>query len=255
MRPVWSAVVLVALALAGSMSVRAQTLDDVLNVRKSTTEAGRRSQAKIDQLSDQTRDLLTQYKQVMKVVDGLKVYNRQQEGLIRQQENEITDLNNSIDNVTVVERQMSPLIERMIDNLAKFIDLDKPFLLKERRDRIAFLRDVLDRADVTVSEKFSQVLQAYQIENTYGSTIEAYTDVIDVQGKSRQVDVLKWGRATLVFQTPDAEITGVWDNKARTWVTLGDDYRADVRNALRIARKTATADMVRLPFSAPETSR
>jgi len=255
MRPVWSAAVLAALVLAGPMVVYGQTLDEVLGVRTSTTEAGKKSQAKIDQLSDQTRDLLTQYKQTMKIVDGLKVYNRQQEGLIRQQEREIDDLNGSIDNVTVIERQIGPLIERMIDNLAKFIELDKPFLIAERRERIDFLRDVLDRSDVTVSEKFSQVLQAYQIENTYGSTIEAYTDVIDVEGKSRQVDMLKWGRATLVFQTPDAEITGVWDNKARTWVILDDSFRADVRDGLRIARKTKTADMVRLPFSAPESSR
>ena len=37
----------------------------------------------------------------------------------------------------------------------------------------------MDRADVAVSEKFSQVLQAYQIENEYGRTMEAYGDTID----------------------------------------------------------------------------
>ena len=55
------------------------------------------------------------------------------------------------------------------------MDLDIPFLMEERMERIAFLQDTLDRADVSVAEKFSQVLQAYQVENTYGTTIEAYT--------------------------------------------------------------------------------
>jgi len=122
--------------------------------------------------------------------------------------------------------------------------------MSEREERVEFLKDTLDRADVSVAEKFSQVLQAYQVENAYGSTIEAYTDMIELEGKSRQVDVLKWGRVSLVFQSPDGETTGVWDNEARDWVILGDEYRTGVRDALRIARKTQTADLVKLPVKA-----
>jgi sugar-specific transcriptional regulator TrmB len=233
----------------------AQTLDEVLGVRTVTTKAGRTSQSKIDEIKDDTRDLLSQYKQVMKIVDGLRVYNKQQERLIAQQEREMAELNTSIDNVTVIERQIGPLLQRMIDNLEKFVSLDVPFLMSERNERIEFLTDMMERADVTVSEKFSQVMQAYQVENSYGSTLEAYTDVITLNGKSRQVDMLKFGRVSLVFQTPDGEITGVWDNKKRDWEILGDEYRADVRDGLRMARKTATPNLVRMPISAPESAK
>ena len=187
----------------------------------------------------------------MKIVDGLKAYNRQQERLIEGQEQEIEELNVSIDQVTVIERQIGPLIERMIDNLEKFVELDAPFLVREREDRISFLRETLDRADVSVSEKFSQVLQAYQIENGYGTTIDAYTDTIEVQGSERQVDMLRWGRVILAFQTPDQEITGVWDKKAGDWQILDSEFRSGVRNGIRIARKTQTADIVLLPVPAP----
>jgi len=232
-------------------SVSAQNLDEVLGVRASTTVDGRKSQLKIDALTDQTRDLLTQFKQVMKIVDGLKVYNLQQERLIRNQVTEMGELNESIDNVSEVERQITPLIERMITNLEKFIELDSPFLISERRERIVFLRDTLDRADVSVSEKFSQVMQAYQIENAYGSTLEAYSDIIQLDGADRQVDILKWGRVSLVFQTPDGAVSGVWDNKARGWEILDGSYSGGIRDAVRMARKTATADIVRLPVAAP----
>jgi predicted RNase H-like nuclease (RuvC/YqgF family) len=245
------AIAVAFLAIISTSVVSAQSLEEVLGVRANTTQDGRKSQIKIDELTDQTRDLLSQFKQVMKVVDGLKVYNQQQERLIRNQESEMAELNDSIDNVTVIERQIGPLIERMIDNLDKFVSLDIPFLLKERQDRIAFLKDTLDRSDVAVSEKFSQVLQAYQVENSYGSTIEAYTDVIELDGKDRQVDLLKWGRVSLVFQTPDAATTGVWDNKAREWVIVGDEFRSGVRDGIRIARKTQTAGLVQLPVAAP----
>ena len=89
------------------------------------------------------------------------------------------------------------------------------------------------------------------MENSYGSTIEAYTDVIELDGKDRQVDLLKWGRVSLVFQTPDAATTGVWDNKAREWVIVGDEFRSGVRDGIRIARKTQTAGLVQLPVAAP----
>ena len=250
-RPGAIALALYVLSVTVPLSVSADTLNEVLSVREATTDEGKRSQAKIDEMTDDTRSLLSQYKRVMKIVDGLRVYNQQQERLIRAQEEELDELDESIDQVTIIERQMGPLIERMIDNLEKFVSLDIPFLINEREDRIQFLKETLDRADVTVAEKFSQVLQAYQVENSYGSTIEAYTDVIELDGKTRQVDVLKWGRVALVFQTPDQEITGVWNNDTRQWEILGDEFRNGVRDGLRIARKTMTADLVHLPVAAP----
>ena len=245
------ALALYVLSLMVSPNVYAQSLNEVLGIREATTKDGRRSQVKIDELTDETRSLLSQFKTEMKVVDGLKVYNQQQERLIADQNKQIAELDESIEQVTVIERQMGPLIERMIAGLETFVSLDIPFLLKEREDRIAFLKETLDRADVSVAEKFSQVLQAYQVENAYGSTIEAYTDVIELDGKTRQVDVLKWGRVSLVFQTTDGEVTGAWDKNTGGWVILGDEFRTGVRDGLRIARKTQTADLVPLPVPAP----
>ncbi|MDH5738143.1 MAG: DUF3450 domain-containing protein [Gammaproteobacteria bacterium] len=230
----------------------AQSLEDVLGVRSQTTVAGVRSQQKVNEIFEETQDLETQYNNVMKIVDGLRVYNRQQRKLIENQEKEMVELQKSIEDAQVVERQITPLIERMIDALEKFVALDVPFLIKERTERIAFLKEMMGRADVTAAEKFNQVMQAYQVENTYGSTIEAYSDMIEIEaGSPRQVDVLRFGRVSLVFQTPDGEITGAWDNNERQWTELGDEYRTEVRDALRMARKTATPDLVRLPVVAP----
>ena len=175
----------------------AQSLDEVLGVRETTTADGRKSQLKIDELTDETQDLLTQYKQVMKIVDGLRVYNQQQERLIRNQEKELEQLAVSIDNVTIVNRQITPLIERMIDNLETFISR---FAVPVKRTRRAYHVSTgnIDRSDVEVSEKFSQAAQAYQVENSYGATIEAYSGIIDLNGQERQVDMSQRGRVSLV---------------------------------------------------------
>ena len=65
MRRVLFAVAIGLMSILGT-SVSAQNLDEVLGVRASTTVDGRKSQLKIDELTDQTRDLLTQFKQTMK---------------------------------------------------------------------------------------------------------------------------------------------------------------------------------------------
>jgi len=114
---------LCAASIISAGELRAQSLDEVLGVRTVTTADGRKSQSKIDEVTEDTRSLLSQYKQIMKVVDGLKVYNQQQRRLIKNQIQELAELDSSIDNVTVIERQIGPLIERMIDNLDKFVSL------------------------------------------------------------------------------------------------------------------------------------
>ena len=143
-RPGILTIVLCIVSIISTARLSAQSLDEVLGVRAGTTTDGRISQVKIDELTDDTRSLLSQYKQVMKVVDGLKVYNQQQRRLIRSQEEELAELESSIDNVTVIERQIGPLIERMIDNLAKFVSMDVPFLLSERTERVDFLKETLE---------------------------------------------------------------------------------------------------------------
>ena len=250
-RPGMVVAILCLLSAIASGNAYAQSLDEILGVRATTTQDGRQSQRKIDTLTDQTRDLLSQFKQVMKIVDGLRVYNAQQERLIRSQEKELAELQQSIDNVNVIQRQIPPLIERMIANLEKFIELDIPFLLEERTNRVEFLKETFERSDVSVSEKFSQVLQGYQVENAYGSTLDVYTETISLDGKERQVEMLKWGRVALVFQTLDGDTTGVWDKTAGAWQILGDEFRLGVRNGFRIAKKIQTADFVHLPIPAP----
>ncbi len=241
---------MMAVGLAGPAA--GATLADIYQVAERINQQAKTSQARIDALTEETHKLLNEYKTVLKEIEGLRVYNRQFEKQIANQEREMTQLTDSIDRVTVIERQITPLMLRMIDGLEQFVDLDLPFLLDERHDRVARLREMMDRADVAVSEKFSQVLRAFQIENEYGRTMEAYGDTINVDGVDRKVDVLKVGRVALVFQTPDGEETGMWNKADDRWEVIGDEFTTPVRNGIRMARKQLSVDMLTLPITGPE---
>ena len=241
-------------ALVGAAAaVQATTLDQILAVGEARNDAARKSQAKIDRLADETRDLLTDYKTVMKQIDGLKVYNERLQRQIDNQMKRIDEIDDSIGQVTVIQRQMTPLVIRMIDGLEKFVELDVPFHMEERQRRIAFLRANLDRSDVSVAEKFRQVLEAYKIENEYGRKIDAYKGSVEIDGVERDVNFLRVGRIALLYQTTDTEISGAWDQASRSWVPLErGEYRNAIMKGLRIARKEASIDLLNLPIAAPE---
>ena len=232
--------------------VAGQAVDQIVAAEERRIQLAQASQNVIDGIVEETRDTVEEYRAVMKEVDGLIVYNTLLDRQIADQEQELSNLATSIDSVTEIERQILPLLTRMIDGLDRFVALDVPFLAEERRERVVGLRDLLGRADVTAAEKFRVVMEAWQIENDYGRTIFAYTGELEIGGTNREVDFLQVGRVSLVYQTPDGVNSGVWDQSNRQWVVLGNEYRNSIRQGLRLARNQISPDLLLLPIAAPE---
>jgi len=161
-------------------------------------------------------------------------------------------LNLSMDQVSIIERQITPLMMRMITGLEQFVSLDIPFLQDERAKRLVSLKAMMDRADITSSEKFRRVLEAYQVEVDYGRTIEAYTALLDVNGKEREVDFLRIGRLELIYLTRDGKQAGSYNTETKTFETLPDSTISQINKGLRIARKQLAPDMLTLPVHAAE---
>ena len=103
--------------LGGAAVANADSLEAIMQVGKDRTAAARTSQGKIDRLADETRDLLSDYKTVMKQVEGLKVYNARLDRQIANQERRIADIDQSISDAAVIQRQIPPLVTRMLDGL------------------------------------------------------------------------------------------------------------------------------------------
>lgn len=239
-------------AIFCSEMVAGQAVDQIVAAEQRRIQQAQAAQDEIDEVVDQTRDLTEEYRSVMKEVDGLVVYNTLLERQIQDQEEQLANLRDSIDNVTVVERQILPLLTRMIDGLERFVALDLPFLEEERTARVNNLQDLLERSDVTAAEKFRVVMEAWQIENEYGRTIEAYTGELEIDGNTREVDFLRIGRVALLYQTPDGVNSGAWDQTSRQWVSVGNEYRNAIRQGLRLARNQVGPDLLLLPIAAPE---
>jgi predicted RNase H-like nuclease (RuvC/YqgF family) len=233
--------------------VFAQSVDQAIDADQDKIQEAVQSQQRVTAIADQTDQIVQDYKQVLKQIENLRVYNAQLELQISDQRQQLTDLAQSIDEATSMEVNLVPLQLQMVDALSQFVEMDLPFSLEERRTRVDRLSSNMERSDLTTAEKFRQILEAYRIETDYGRNIENYSDTIDVNGVDLEVDVLRVGRIALMYQTKDQAITGAWNSTTQQWEELpAGQYRSAVAAGLRIARQQAAIDIMTLPITAPK---
>lgn len=246
---------LAGLCLSGLLSAaQADALDQAQTVEQAHTDAAVASQQRIDRLSAHTQKLLESYRSASRHTDALKTYNQYLQGLLASQQDEQASLQQQLSQLDVTQREIVPLLLHMLDTLERFVQLDLPFLPEERRQRLAKLKAMVRQPDLTPAEKFRRLLEAYQIENEYGHTLEAYRGDLNVNGANSTVDFLRLGRLALYYQRLDGSETGYWNRAEQRWQALPGSYRNAIRQGLRIARKETAPDLLTLPLPTPEAA-
>lgn len=243
-----------ALALGSSAVVSADPLNELHKEEAKIHAAAAKSQEKINNLYEQSQELFVEYRGVVDETENLKVYNDYVSTLVADQQRSIDSLQTQIDGIEGVKRGVVPLMFRMIDSLEKFIALDVPINLEERKERVERLRDIMANSNVTTSEQFRQVIEAYQIENQMGaaSSIRAYQGKLDYQGTEITVDFFNLGRTAHLALSLDGKSAWVWDNDKRAWEVLGAEYLSAVVTAVKMANKLLPPDLLKLPIKAAE---
>jgi hypothetical protein len=182
-------------------------MESILEVGRENQTLSASSQDKIDQTERQTDKIINEYKVVM-------------------------------------QRQIPPLAQKMLETLETFINLDTPFRSEERKARVDLVRSSLAKPKVTASEQVRQVLEAYNIEAEYGRKIDTYEDKL---ADGTVVNILVIGRIGMFYQTKDERTSGRWDNETGTWEELPGSYRKPIRDGIRMAKKLAPTDMLLMP--------
>ena len=229
------------------------TLEDVFKEIESLNELAKQTQADISHLETDELDLRHEYHNKLKTIDGQKVHNRNLSLQIAKQNDALVILRESIAEVDLIESAITPLMARMIEGLEQFIALDKPFLLEERTGRVEELRELLGQFNVEDSEKFAQVLRAYQIESEYGRTMDVVQEELELSdGTIHNVKILRVGRIALVYQTLNGDKTGWWNPETKDWEELNASYNTPIKNGIKMAGKQLTSGLFQVPILIPE---
>jgi hypothetical protein len=243
---------LAATPIAAVTGAEAQSLDSIIQAQAAADREAAAAQERIGQLNDKANDAAAQYRQALADVDSLSRFNNQLRTQVKSQSDEIALIQKQLGEVDTTQREIQPLMQKMVDTLVKFVDLDVPFLIEERKGRVTRLQEIMPRADVTISEKYRRILEAYQIELDYGRSLDTYQGKLQAsEGPEKTVDFVRLGRVSLMYQTPDGSETGYWNQNTRSWV-VDNGYRNSVLKAIKVAKKQGAPDLLEVPVPAPK---
>lgn len=226
---------------------RAELIDSAIKLEASSSSAAASRQETIDNLDTQIIFLTGEIQYLSQQLDLTNIYNRQLQELIDSQNAEIESINQQMVQLDETNRGILPKLEEMVNTLSKIIETDTPFLIKERSERVNEIKNLLTQSNISTSEKFRRVFEAYQIENEYGRTVEAYRDEIIVDNQNFNVEIFRLGRVGLYARTADGDFNAMYSKSENKWIELkGIDN--DLVIALKIARKEMPPSLIKLPL-------
>lgn len=245
---VWVVITALAATALPAVAVADTGLAQARHITQAADSSARSSQKRIAQLDDQTQALLEKYRNALRQTTQLKAYVEQVQPLLTQQTTQIAALQKQLAQQGDIGQQILPLMLKMTTTLGEFVKLDLPFLKQERSLRIHNLKQAMADGSIALAGKFKRLAQAYRVEADYGRTLGVERVQITVGKQAKVVDVLRVGRAALLYETPSGDDTGYWDQAARRWVSLGGAYARDIREGLQIANDNLAAAPLPLPI-------
>lgn len=235
-------------ALLVSLGLTQASANEAIKKETAKTNIAANSQKKVTNTADKTRDIVDKYRETLRKIENAKVYNYQMRKLIESQEEETVNIRKNIVSLKRTNKEILPFTLRLLQGVKDFVAIDVPFLPEERNKRMATLTALMDKGNVSTSEKFRRVLEAYQIENDYGRSMESYRGLYKVEDKEMTVDYLRVGRIFLGLQSIDGSYSAYYDKASKTWKELPGSYEDGVELGIKIARKTVAPNLIKLPI-------
>ena len=244
-----------AVVLTSTGSASAQQLEQAMQVAQRTTAAGAASQDRVEQLDDKRGEISREYRAFLQQLESVRLFVDQQNVFLRSQQNEIDSLQDQIGRVGDLQRELLPMMREMIVNLENFVALDVPFRMDERQDRLDTLRSVMDDPGISDAERYRLIVNAYEIETSYGRQLDAYQAKLGEGADAPTVDYLRIGRVSLIYLNPIDNTLGIWNKAAGQWDSLPGSYRLDVQKAIRIANEAAPPSIFMGPVHAATSAQ
>lgn len=248
--------VVAALFLVGVSAPALAQMGAAVQTSQQGINETRASQGRVEQLDDQAQSLLNDYRANLKQLEQLNRYNASQERQIVAQQRETESLEADIANIAGLQRQVQPLMEDMLTALEQVVASDLPFQPTERAERIARLKRLMEDPEQSPAQRYRLIVEAYQIENEYGRTIESYRGDAEISGtRYENLEFIRIGRIALIAKTDDDAVLKIFDPKVGDWTDLDRSFVSHMRFASRVAREQVPPDLMTIPVSAPQVAQ
>ena len=245
----WKRLLCTVLVLAplGAAGADPSPAGEVKRTVTGTVEIRQKTQQEEDRWAAEKAELEARYRAAKTQVSALEPQESLWTKKVEVLQEEVDGLSRRMEESERLEANLQAVLERILGRLSNRVEQDLPFLPEERKRRLDDLEETLARPDVSEAEKLRRVLEALLVECEYGHTVEVYQQEIEVAGQPVFVDVLRLGRVSIFWQTPDGKRTGEYDQGSNQWIELPATYNRSVYVAIEMASKRRPVELVKLP--------
>jgi hypothetical protein len=244
-----TALAVVLLTAFAAFGLLAQTeSSDIKKVVDETVTREKSTQQKRDEWAAEKADLTVRYKTAKANVDYLLDRKAVEEKRLTAMQEAIADLERRLNESDRLNASLQDTLNAVVNRLEHWVDRDLPFLISEREARVEAIRNEIAKPDVSGAEKLRRVLEALMIEAQYGATVEVHQESIDVGGEELFVDILRIGRISVFWRTPDGRRAGEFDRGAGKWVELDGKFNRNIGMAMEMATRIRPVELISLPL-------
>lgn len=231
----------------------AETSQEAREVEKSTQESARDIQKQVEELDAQRQEDFQTWRQVRRETLVFQAHNRRLAEWNASLASQLDKLEKQLDSLDTTREELEPLMQQMLTRLEAFVRHDLPFRKEERLQKVADLKDILSRVDVSHAEKLRQLLATYRSEASQGRQLSSSREFIKVtpDHDEERVSLLRLGRIGLYYLSEDQQRAGVWQAAEEKWLPLTSRQRAEVARGLELADERGLPELLSLPLSVP----
>lgn len=241
-------VTLILFAGVSTSSAGAETTGKVKQPVQRAIETRQATQQQQDDWAENRARLQAEFKLLQQTNIQLEKRNRHLSGKIAAKENILSALEGEMLEPTRTSEELMPYLDGLLDELEALMAQDLPFLVNERQERIARVKQALKDDTIPAAEKFRRLMEALIIEAQYGNTTDVYSQKITLENQAILVDVLRLGRLSLFCLTPDGKKVGYYDPAVEKWRRLPTSDTDKIRMAVDILSKKRSVRLLSLPL-------
>lgn len=227
----------------------ATSLDDAASIESETLSDAASSQMRINTLDENTQKIKMHIAHSVTEIENMQLYKKHLGDLVQSQEKEQENIHEVLDDIKKTKQEIAPLMHRMIEQLSLWVEEDMPVLFDRRKARIETLKEMITRADVSDAQKLQRILETYQIELDYGAKLGVYKEKQTLDGILREVDVLHFGRISLIAKSLKGDLFWYFNKPKNKWVSVELKAHPSLQHAFDVANKTSPPDLFTLPLS------
>ncbi|MGY0217014.1 DUF3450 domain-containing protein [Endozoicomonadaceae bacterium StTr2] len=225
-----------------SHTASGNTLNKLLEADRSGLDASQQAQERIQAIDSAQQELLSRYLQTNRELRLAQKYNQQLNDQVARLEQARDALEQKRSTLRQTRTRLSPLMDEMLVTLEKLVKADTPFLKEERSLRLQALKKTLVDPTLPLGEKMARLLEAYQVELSYGYSVASYPGQLDNQ---QLVTFLRAGRLGYYYLTPDDK-AAIWIS-GKGWQSLDKTWIPRLQQAMRTASGEGIPQLMTIP--------